>query len=296
LILNIFESFAYRLNPERDLQPLIQLALAEDAALNDITSLATIAEGKKGSAKLIAKQEGVLAGLFLVPMILAYFPEQAKAEFFLEDTALVAKGETILRISGSLRAILSAERIILNFLQHLSGIATYTHKINLALQSAGKIQLLDTRKTLPGYRYLEKYAVRCGGAWNHRPNLGEMFLIKENHISAAGSLEKAVRACKDWRARAEREIYIELEVRTLAELKEALGLGVDLIMLDHFNREMVYEAASLNQQNIPLEISGNLDLEKISSIKDWPIQYISMGALTHSAPALDLSLLVEDSE
>lgn len=282
--------------PDQDINqiasPLIDLAIEEDCALHDITSRATIPPSKRGTAELISKQDGILAGLEIVPMILAKFPDPVSWHLFFEDGQKVSKGDVIFKIEGSLLTILSAERTVINFLQHLGGIATLSNRM-VAELGEGSIQILDTRKTTPAYRFLEKYAVFCGGARNHRANLCDMFLIKENHIRSAGSLEKAIQACKELRRKENPELLIEIEVTNLEEFQRAHDEGADIILLDHFSPEMVKEASGKNKRNIPLELSGNVRLETLKQIRDYPVQYVSSGALTHSAPAMDLSILIE---
>ncbi len=280
---------------------LIALALNEDMVANDITSLATIPENSQGKATLKVKQSGIICGLDLVPMILSKIEwmwtqvslsGKANVSFLVNEGESIEPGQDLLRLQGSLRVILAAERTIINFIQHLSGIATLTQTMTQLLANS-RIQLLDTRKTLPGYRLLEKYAVRCGHANNHRLSLSDMFLIKENHIRAAGSLERAIRQCQDFRQKNSSKAKIEVEVTNMDEFTRAHALKVDRIMLDHFTKDMVYKAASLNRPEIPLELSGNITLENLSKIKDYPIHYLSSGAITHSAPALDISLLMD---
>ncbi len=271
--------------------PLVQAALAEDCAAHDITTEATVKSSKQGEAQLIAKQKGVIAGLELVDLILAQFSEPARMQARCEDGSVVAPGELIFTLNGSLALILAAERTIVNYLQHLSGIATLSRSMHEALGSK-RIQMLDTRKTLPGLRYLEKYAVACGGSGNHRVSLCDMYLIKENHIRAAGSLEQAIASCQEHRRQFRPSLEIEVEVTNLDEFRRAHQAGVDRILLDHFTEEMVFKAASLNRPEVPLELSGNVTLEKLQKIRDYPIHFVSSGALTHSAPALDLSMLI----
>lgn len=289
----MFEKTDPKLNIIKAAKSLITRAIKEDCALNDITTLATIAPGKNGKAHLIAKAGGVLAGVTLAESIFQRFPGKVAVIYRLQDSQPVKAGDLLLTLEGNLRAIMGGERILLNFLQRLSGIATYTKKVVQALGKNSQIKLLDTRKTLPGYRILEKYAVLCGGGQNHRMGLGDMFLIKENHIRSAGSLRNALKSCQMLSKKQKKQVFVEVEVTNLEEFAQAHDLGADIIMLDHFTEEMVVRAARLNRANIPLELSGNIDLSQVAKIKNWPIQYISVGAITHSAPALDLSLLID---
>lgn len=272
---------------------LIERAIEEDCALRDITTLATIPENALGKGRLIAKENGVLAGIELANPILKQFPGKVDLTLYCQDGDATKKDDIILELTGSLRSILGGERILLNFIQRLSGIATLTSKIVSELGGNTKIRLLDTRKTAPGFRKLEKYAVSCGGGLNHRMSLADMFLVKENHIQASGSIEKAILDCFQFQKENNLKVPMEAEVRSLKEFKTAHDLGVELIMLDHFTEEMVFGASKLNVKKIPIEVSGNITLESVSRIRKWPVEYISVGAITHSAPALDLSLLIE---
>lgn len=272
---------------------LIERAIEEDCALRDITTLATIPENALGKGRLIAKENGVLAGIELANPILKQFPGKVDLTLYCQDGDATKKDDIILELTGSLRSILGGERILLNFIQRLSGIATLTSKIVSELGGNTKIRLLDTRKTAPGFRKLEKYAVSCGGGLNHRMSLADMFLVKENHIQASGSIEKAILGCLQFQKENSLKVPIETEVQSLEEFKVAHDLGVALIMLDHFTEEMVFGASKLNVKKIPIEVSGNITLESVSRIRKWPVEYISVGAITHSAPALDLSLLIE---
>jgi nicotinate-nucleotide pyrophosphorylase (carboxylating) len=294
----LFESFYPQHSLADVALPLISAALKEDGAFADITSQATVFERKRGRARLIAKEEGVVCGLDLVPLLLEYFPLEVTAECHVQEGQWVSTGDLILLLRGPLATILAAERTLINFLQHLSGIATLTARM-VAELSRGRsrpIKLLDTRKTLPGYRLLQKYAVRCGGGENHREGLSDMYLIKENHIRSAGSLEKAITSCQEHRRETGLAAEIEVEVTNLDEFRRAHGLGVERIMLDHFDADMVEQAAKLNEPEIPLELSGNITWEGLAEIRSFPIHYISSGAVTHSPRAMDLSMQVEEEQ
>ena len=266
---------------------LIDLAVAEDIGPGDATSDAILPPGMRLRARIVAKAAGVVAGL---PIAEAVF---ARVDSVLRFTALVGDGDSVrpghlvATVAGPGRSLLTAERIALNFLQHLSGIATLTRAFVEAARDT-KATILDTRKTHPGYRVLEKYAVRMGGGQNHRMSLHDMLLIKENHIEGAGSITEAVaRACAGFP-----NLPCEVEVKTLDELREALALDVDRIMLDNTDLEQMRAAVTLAAGRTPLEASGGVTLERVSRIAATGVDYISVGALTHSAPALDLSMLV----
>ncbi|TFU26016.1 carboxylating nicotinate-nucleotide diphosphorylase [Thermus tengchongensis] len=262
--------------------------LWEDLGHGDLTSQLVVPEDLQGQAVILAKAEGVIAGL---PVAQAVF---ALAEPRIAFTGLVAEGERVepgqevARLEGPLRGILAGERLALNLLQRLSGIATLTRAYVEALKGT-KAQVLDTRKTTPGLRALEKYAVRVGGGKNHRFGLFDGILLKENHLRAAGGVAQAVRRAK---AGAPHHLKVEVEVTSLAELEEALEAGADLILLDNFSVEDLREAVRRVGGRVPLEASGNMTLERARQAAEAGVDYVSVGALTHSAKALDLSLLV----
>lgn len=269
------------------LQRLVEAALEEDIGRGDATTWATVPEASYARARVVAKAAGVLAGR---PVFEAVFRTLSSACHVhgADDGRALVPGQTVWEIDGPARALLAGERVGLNFVQHLSGIATLTSRFVQAVAGCG-VAITDTRKTTPGLRFLEKYAVRCGGGSNHRESLDAMLLVKENHIAAAGSLERAVSAAlsaADGRA-------VEVEVRDLAALREVLKLHVDRIMLDHWSPSQVREAVALRGETPPpeLEVSGNLSLERIGEYALPGVQFLSVGALTHSAPALDLSML-----
>lgn len=265
--------------------PLIERALAEDLGPGDATTEAIIPESAQGEGVILAKAKGVLAGLAIAGEV--FRRVDPKIQFLPEaqDGEPVAPGQPVARLSGPLRGLLTAERVALNFLCRLSGIATLTNRYVEAVASYHAV-ILDTRKTTPGWRALEKYAVRCGGGRNHRMGLYDMVLIKDNHIAAAGSLAEAVR-----RARASGvKLPIEVEVRTLAELEEALALGVRRVLLDNMDLTALRKAVALSRGRAELEASGGISLENVVEVAATGVDYISIGALTHSAPALDLSL------
>ena len=266
-------------------RPLIDLALGEDVGKGDVTTLATVPEGKEGKAVIIAKAYGIVCGLPIAAEVFRKVDAAIRLTGLASDGEPVAPGDVVAEISGPLRGILTAERTALNFLTHLSGIATLTARFVDAVAPYRAV-ILDTRKTTPGWRILEKYAVRCGGGRNHRLGLYDMVLIKDNHIAACGSLAEAVRRVRA----AGVSLPIEVEVRTLAELEEALSLGVDRILLDNMDIPTLREAVARAKGKAELEASGGVTLENAAEIAACGVDYISIGTLTHSAPALDLSL------
>ena len=266
-------------------RPLIDLALAEDVGPGDVTTQATIPEGAAGEAVILAKAHGVLAGLPVAAEVFRRVDRGIRFEELAQDGEPVAPGDAVARLSGPLRGILTGERVALNFLSHLSGIATLTAEFVTAVAPYRAV-ILDTRKTTPGWRSLEKYAVRCGGGRNHRLGLYDMVLIKDNHIAACGSLGEAVRRVRA----AGVKVPIEVEVKDLDELAEALSLEVDRILLDNMDLEELREAVRLAGGKVPLEASGGVTLENVAEVAACGVDFISVGAITHSAPALDLSL------
>ena len=266
-------------------RPLIELALAEDIGPGDLTTRAAVPREAKGEAVIVAKAPGVLAGLLVAAEVFHTLDGKIKFEELAQDGEPLASGDQVARLKGPVASILTAERTALNFLTRLSGIATLTARFVDAVVPYGAV-ILDTRKTTPGWRKLEKYAVRCGGGRNHRLGLFDMVLVKDNHIDACGSLSKAVRRVRA----AGVKIPIEVEVRNLRELEEALSLGVDRILLDNFDLPTLREAVRLARGKVPLEASGGVTLENVAQIAACGVEFISVGAITHSAPALDLSL------
>lgn len=266
-------------------RPLIELALAEDIGPGDLTTRAAVPREAKGEAVIVAKAPGVLAGLLVAAEVFHTLDGKIKFEELAQDGEPLASGDQVARLKGPVASILTAERTALNFLTRLSGIATLTARFVDAVVPYGAV-ILDTRKTTPGWRKLEKYAVRCGGGRNHRLGLFDMVLVKDNHIAACGSLSKAVRRVRA----AGVKIPIEVEVRNLRELEEALSLGVDRILLDNFDLPTLREAVRLARGKVPLEASGGVTLENVAQIAACGVEFISVGAITHSAPALDLSL------
>lgn len=261
-------------------------ALREDIPWEDVSANAVVPEGVRGRAELIAKANGVLAGLNVFARTFAFLDPQAEIVFRKKEGEEVRKGELIAEVTGDMRAILSGERTALNFLQRMSGIATYTRRA-VKLLEGSKTRLVDTRKTTPLLRSFEKYAVQVGGAGNHRFNLSDGVLLKDNHIGAAGGVKQAIAAAKAYAPFVRK---IEIEVETLEQLKEALEEGADIVMLDNMSPETLKKALALAKGRAETEISGNVTEENIGVYASLGADYISSGALTHSAPILDLSL------
>ncbi len=276
---------------DETIHTLVRLALDEDLGeRGDITSKATIAADAQIRGKIVAKASGVIAGLAVAKVVYQSVDPDVVFEPQIEDGGNVIPGTLISTVSGRGRSILTGERVALNFLQRLSGIATLTVQYVHAVAGT-KAVILDTRKTTPGWRLLEKYAVRMGGGQNHRIGLYDMVMIKDNHIDAAGGITAAVeqvRANPDAKG-----LPIILEVENLTQLNEALTLGVDRILLDNMNEATMREAVAITGGRVPLEASGNMTLERVAAVAATGIDFISVGALTHSAPALDLSMRLE---
>ncbi len=273
--------------------PLIKKALKEDLGKNgDITTDSIIQERQKGKAVLKAKSEGILCGLEVFEDTFFYVDKDLKIETFFKDGDKLEKGDVVALIKGRLNSILKAERTALNFIQRMSGISTAAYQFVKAVEGTNA-QILDTRKTLPGFRILDKYAVKTGGAQNHRMGLFDMFLIKDNHIAAAGSVSKAVEKALNFKKENGLKVKIEVEIKNITEFKEALALEVDWIMLDNMKADEIRKCVSLNKGKKKLEVSGNVTIETVRKLAETGVDYISSGSLTHSVKALDLSLLVE---
>jgi nicotinate-nucleotide pyrophosphorylase (carboxylating) len=265
---------------------LIGLALEEDAGLGDLTSRAIFPPQHRSRAVIDAKQELVVCGLEIAARVFTRVDPAVKVTLLARDGDRMKKGATVLRAEGSTTALLTAERTALNFLQRLSGIATQARRYADAIAGTG-VRVVDTRKTTPGWRALEKYAVRTGGCFNHRSSLGEHVLIKDNHIAAAGSLAAAVRLC---RTAAAHLAKIEVEAKTLAEVREACRAGAEVILLDNMTPAQVRQAVSLIAGRALVEVSGGVHYETLRAYAQAGVDVISVGALTHSATAADLSL------
>ncbi len=261
-------------------------ALREDISSEDVTTNAVMPEKRRGEAQLICKQDGVLAGLFVFQRVFELLDDAVEVEFRYSDGEAVEKGSLVGTVAGDIRAILSGERTALNYLQRMSGIATYTNSIVKLLDGSG-ITLLDTRKTTPGMRIFEKYAVKAGGGQNHRYNLSDGVLLKDNHIGAAGGVKEAVRMAREYAPFVRK---IEVECETVQMVRDAVEAGADIIMLDNMDVETMKEAIAAIDGRAKIECSGNVTKENVARYLGLGIDYISCGALTHSAPILDLSL------
>lgn len=265
---------------------LILQALAEDITSEDITTNAVMREAKKGEVQLICKQDGVIAGLDVFERVFTLLDDTTNVEFYCKDGDEVKNGQLMATVTGDIRVLLSGERTALNYLQRMSGIATYTHQV-ASLLSGSKTKLLDTRKTTPNMRVFEKYAVKAGGGYNHRYNLSDGVLLKDNHIGAAGGVKEAIQMAKEYAPFVRK---IEVEVENLEMVREAVEAGADIIMLDNMTPEEMKEAIAIIDHRAETECSGNVTKENIANIVDLGVDYISSGALTHSAPILDISL------
>jgi len=274
--------------PLLEADALIGLALREDIGDGDITTTSIIRSPVKAAARLIAQQRLVLAGLDIVQRVFEKLDPEVKVRKNRDDGEAVGQGEVLLEIEGAVAALLAGERIALNFIQRLSGIATLTESFVARVRSY-PVKICDTRKTTPGWRALEKYAVKMGGGTNHRIGLFDAVLIKDNHIKAAGSIAEAVRRVK---GKLPAGFPIEVETRTLEEVREALSSGVNTIMLDNMSTPMMREAVALIDKRALIEASGNARLETVEEIAATGVDFISVGALTHSAPAADMSLKI----
>lgn len=266
--------------------PLILMALDEDITSEDVSTNSVMPTAQEGEVDLICKEDGILCGIQVFSRVFTLLDPETKFEFFAQDGDEIKKGQLIGKIRGDIRVLLSGERTALNYLQRMSGIATYTKNV-AALLEGTKTKLLDTRKTTPNNRIFEKYSVRIGGGNNHRYNLSDGVLLKDNHIGAAGSVKKAVEMAKAYAPFVRK---IEVEVENLEMVKEAVEAGADIIMLDNMGHDQLKEAISFIDGRAEVEVSGNVTKENIAKLTDLGVDYISSGALTHSSPILDLSL------
>lgn len=265
---------------------LIRMALQEDITSEDVSTNAVMRSAVKGTVDLIAKEDGIIAGLDVYARVFQILDEKTEISFDFKDGEAVKKGDLLGTVTGDIRVLLSGERVALNYLQRMSGIATYTKQVSKLLEGS-KVTLLDTRKTTPNCRVFEKYAVRIGGGCNHRYNLSDGVLLKDNHIGAAGSVAKAVAMAKEYAPFVRK---IEIEVETMEQVKEAVEAGADIIMLDNMTPEMMKEAVELIAGRAQTECSGNITKENIAKILETGVDFVSSGALTHSAPILDISM------
>ena len=265
---------------------LIRMALQEDITSEDVSTNAVMPTEVKGTVDLIAKEDGIIAGLDVYARVFQILDEKTEIDFKCKDGDEVKKGERMATVTGDIRVLLSGERVALNYLQRMSGIATYTRQVAKLLEGS-KVTLLDTRKTTPNCRVFEKYAVRVGGGCNHRYNLSDGVLLKDNHIGAAGSITKAITMAKEYAPFVRK---IEIEVETLEQVKEAVEAGADIIMLDNMTPEVMKQAVELIDGRAQTECSGNITKENITRIREIGVDFVSSGALTHSAPILDISM------
>lgn len=278
----MFDEVTLRLNVD----PLILGALKEDITSEDVTTNSVMPTKKQGSVDLIAKEDGIICGLQVFERTFKLLDPETVVSFSVEDGDKVTKGQKIGQVDGDIRVLLCGERTALNYLQRMSGIATYTNSVASLLKGT-KTKLLDTRKTSPNNRIFEKYSVRVGGGNNHRYNLTDGVLLKDNHIGAAGGVKEAILAAKEYAPFVRK---IEVEVENLDMVKEAIEAGADIIMLDNMSHEDMEKAMKIIDKKAEVEVSGNVTKENIERLTDLGVDFISSGALTHSAPIMDLSL------
>lgn len=267
---------------------LIKLAFTEDIGDGDHTTLCCIPADAMGKSKLLIKEEGILAGVEMAQKVFATFDPELKMEIFIEDGAHVKPGDIAFIVSGKIQSLLQTERLMLNIMQRMSGIATVTNKYVKELEGT-KTRVLDTRKTTPGLRMIEKAAVKIGGGVNHRIGLFDMILLKDNHVDFAGGIENAVTKAKAYCKEKGKDLKIELEVRNFDELNQALAVGVDRVMLDNFSPEDTRKAVELINGRVETESSGGITFKTLRQYAECGVDYISVGALTHSVKGLDMS-------
>ena len=271
---------------ELNVEPLILGALREDITSEDVSTNCIMRDQCPGNVELICKQDGVICGLQVFERVFTLLDPETEVVTYVKDGDKVEKGQKLADIRGDIRVLLSGERTALNYLQRMSGVATHTRQIADLLEGTG-IRLLDTRKTTPNNRVFEKYAVRIGGGCNHRYNLSDGVMLKDNHIEAAGGVAKAIAMAKEYAPFVRK---IEVEVENLEMTREAVNAGADIIMLDNMNHDTMAEAIGIIDGRAEIEISGNVDEVKVEMIRDLKVDYVSSGVLTHSSPILDLSL------
>lgn len=274
---------------QRALNDLIARALAEDVGTGDITTQSTVPQDTVISGRFIAKSPGVLCGAGIARAVFAYVDPQVEADFFFKDGDFVKKGDVIGAVKGRAVSVLTGERLALNFMQRLSGIATRTRQAADEVKDY-PVRIIDTRKTTPGLRMLEKYAVRVGGGYNHRITLADGVLIKDNHIKAAGGITPAVKAARE---NAPHTLKIEVEVENLDMVREALFAGADILMLDNMTNELMAQAVKLIDKKALVEASGNMDEKNLKEVAATGVDFISIGALTHTVKPMDISLKFE---
>ena len=265
---------------------LLLLALQEDISSEDVTTNAVMPEACQGTVQLLCKQDGIIAGMEVFARVFTLLDEKTEIIPYVKDGDEVKKGDLLATVNGDIRVLLSGERTALNYLQRMSGIATYTRSVAKLLEGS-KTTLLDTRKTTPNMRIFEKYAVKIGGGQNHRYNLSDGVLLKDNHIGAAGGVKEAIAAAKEYAPFVRK---IEVEVENLDMVKEAVEAGADIIMLDNMDTDALKEAIAYIDGRAEIEVSGNVTKENIARLTGLGVDYVSSGALTHSAPILDISL------
>ncbi|MCM1257978.1 MAG: carboxylating nicotinate-nucleotide diphosphorylase [Roseburia sp.] len=278
----MYDPITMKLNVDK----FIISALKEDITSEDVSTNAVMPNSTPGEVDLVCKEDGIVCGLQVFARVFELLDEKTESVFFVKDGDKVKKGDLMGKVRGDIRVLLSGERTALNYLQRMSGIATYTNSIAKLLEGTG-IKLLDTRKTSPNNRIFEKYAVRAGGGNNHRYNLSDGVLLKDNHIGAAGGVAKAIAMAKEYAPFVRK---IEVEVENLDMVKEAVSAGADIIMLDNMSTEEMREAIQMIDKKAEIEISGNVTKENISRLTELGVDYISSGALTHSAPIMDISM------
>lgn len=269
-----------------NVDPLILSALKEDITSEDVSANCVMKKAQAGEVDLICKEDGIICGLQVFERVFTLLDGNSRAEFYLEDGEEVKKGQLMGKVYGDIRVLLAGERTALNYLQRMSGIATYTHAVASLLEGT-KTKLLDTRKTTPNNRIFEKYSVRVGGGNNHRYNLSDGVMLKDNHIGAAGGVAQAIRMAKEYAPFVRK---IEVEVENMDMVKEAVEAGADIIMLDNMTHAQIEEAMDFISGRAEVEVSGNVTKENIAKLTDLGVDYISSGALTHSAPILDISM------
>lgn len=269
-----------------NVDPLILGALKEDITSEDVSTNSVMPHPQAGEVDLICKQDGIICGLQVFERVFTLLDESTKVQFFVQDGEAVKAGQLMAKVHGDIRTLLCGERTALNYLQRMSGIATYTHEV-ASLLAGSKTKLLDTRKTTPNNRIFEKYAVRTGGGNNHRYNLSDGVLLKDNHIGAAGGVKEAIAAAKEY-APFVRKIEVEVENQKMVE--EAVEAGADIIMLDNMDMDALKKAIAFIDGRAEIEVSGNVTKENIARLVDLGVDFISSGALTHSAPIMDISL------
>lgn len=275
-----------RATMELNVEPLILGALREDITSEDVSTNCIMRDKCPGNVELICKQDGVICGLQVFERVFTLLDPETVVTAYVKDGDKVEKGQKLADVQGDIRVLLSGERTALNYLQRMSGVATHTRQIADLLEGTG-IRLLDTRKTTPNNRVFEKYAVRIGGGCNHRYNLSDGVMLKDNHIEAAGGVAKAIAMAKEYAPFVRK---IEVEVENLEMTREAVDAGADIIMLDNMDHDTMAEAIGIIDGKAEIEISGNVDEAKVEMIRDLKVDYVSSGALTHSSPILDLSL------